>query len=97
MAAIQFDPLTVALVVIGLVIAAVITVRRVRAGHATYAPATTQQRMVCGVLLAGMLAAWAVELAGWDPFGGYTKLVLGTFWLVAVLYVIRLLAMLERP
>jgi hypothetical protein len=90
------DVTTWAIVAVGIVIAAVIFVRRVQVGLPQYAPATTQQRVVCGALFAGMLAAWAAELAGWDPFGGYTKLAVGVFWLAAGLYVIRLLAILER-
>jgi len=92
----EVDPITLALVVGGLVVAAVITVRRIKRGDLPASP-TPGQRVASGVVLVAILAASAIDFAGWNPFGGYTKLVMGAVWLVSMLFVLRLLAVLERP
>ena len=92
-----FDPITAALVIGGLVVALVITLRRYkRGGLPKYAPATFMQKVACGIILAAMLAVSAIEFAAWEPFGGYTKYVVAAVWLASMLYVLRLLAILKR-
>ena len=92
------DLVTWALVVVGLLIATAIYVRRIkREGTPQYAPAAPSQKALSVALLAAMLAAWAVYFSGWGLFGGYEKQVAVVVQLVCVLYVIRLTAILERP
>lgn len=92
------DLVTWALVVVGLLIAAVVYVRRIRReGPPQYAPASPIQKSLSAALLAAMLAAWAVYLAGWSLFGGYEKQVAVVAQLACMLYVMRLTAILERP
>jgi hypothetical protein len=91
------DGTTWALAAVGLVIAAVIFVRRLREGvPPRYAPATPRQKAICAVLLVGMLAAWAIFLVGWRVFGGYEKQVAIVVQLISLLYFVRLTAILER-
>ena len=62
----------------------------------TYAPASPREKAIL-LAIGGVIAATsAIQGAGWNTFGGYEKAVAGTAWLVGMLYVIRLLAILER-
>jgi hypothetical protein len=61
-----------------------------------YAPASSRQKAILLALAAAIALTSAIEWAGWQPFGGHEKLVAGMTWFAAILYVIRLLAILER-
>ena len=79
-----FDPITAVLVIGGLVVALIITIRGHKRGDLPkYAPASFNQKVTCGVILVAMLAVSAIEFAGWVPFGGYTKFVVGAVWLAS--------------
>jgi hypothetical protein len=93
----EFDPITAAIVTGALVVALVITVRRSKRGELPkYVPATFKQKVACGLIVAAMLALFAIGFVAWEPFGGFTKFVAGAVWLASMLYVVRLLAILER-
>jgi hypothetical protein len=93
----SFDPITAALIIGALVVALVVTLRRYKRGELPkYVPATFKQKGACGLIVAAMLALFAIGFAAWEPFGGYTKFVAGAVWLASMLYVVRLLAILER-
>ena len=79
----SFDPITAALVVVGVVIAAAITVRRIkRDGPAKWdpRPPNVRERIIVGIWLLAFIAAVANYYAGWRLFGGYDNwVVLGLF------------------
>ena len=61
-----------------------------------YAPANPRQKLLCAALLISMLIAWAIYFAGWRLFGAYEWQVALAVQLVALFYVVRLLAILGR-
>lgn len=81
----------------GLVIATVIFVRDRRKGLPQYSPATARHKAVFLMLIAGMLTGWIIYFAGWSLFGGYEKQVALAVQFVGLVFVVRLVAILERP
>lgn len=79
----SFDPITAFLVLLGLVVAVAITVRRnKRDGPPKWdpRPPNVRERIIAGIWLFAFLAALANYYAGWRLFGGYDNwVVLGLF------------------
>lgn len=79
----SFDPLTALLVVLGLVVAVAVTVRRRKPdGPAKWdpRPPNVRERIIAGVWLVAFVAALANYYAGWRLLGGYDK------WAVLALF-----------
>lgn len=89
--------MTWALVAMGLAIAAAIFVRSRKRGLPLHEPASPRQKAICSAFLVAMLSAWAIYLTGSKLFGGYEKQVALVIQLLAIIYVERLAATLERP
>jgi hypothetical protein len=93
----RIDLLQWVIIALGLGMAAIIYIRRIKThGRPQYAPATPRQKAVCLILLAAMLGTWAIYYAGNHPFSGYEKQVAVIATMVGCLYVTRLTAILER-
>ena len=61
-----------------------------------YAPANARQKRVSAALLVAMMIVWTIYFADWRIFGGYEWQVALVVQLVSLLYVVRLLAVLQR-
>ena len=61
-----------------------------------YASASPRENAILLAIGLVIAATSAIQWGGWNAFGGYEKAVAGTAWLVGILYVIRLVAVLER-
>ena len=88
-----FDPVTWSLVAVGLVVAAVIFLRRLkRDGPPKWdpRPPNVRERIVAGVWLLAFLVALANYYAGWRLFGGYDNWVALAIFLAGLLLIERL-------
>ena len=94
-----FDPVTSALVAVGLVIAAAILVRDLKRGR-TYEwdprPPNARERIIAGVWLVAFLVVEASYLAGWRLLGDYAKQGSAALLLVGLVLIYRVLPGVRR-